>query len=384
MPTGDFPWYQRRRIQVIRIGADTCQGRQRTHPPIARAARARPHSGLQTCPLSKERAIPMTVSSKLCALAAAGAFITAPLDGQATRATGSVVNGRIVVQVVVSISDEESAFRPVAGLELGFFRWRGDSAVAVTDRVGSATILLAPGEYRIESLEPTQWRGTRYSWSRAIYVREGMGQIDLQSSQATVTRVATVAAVSEGETEIDRDVPRRPTTDRSHSSGFFLGFGLEDAGLANTNGGPTDNGNGGAVIVGYGFNQRWAIYGDLADATMNAADGSGTYSLTHFDLGTRVHFRTGPNVVVPFVQFGLTGRAVATTINGSNYTGTGGGVTFGAGLNAHFTPGFALSGSIVWATGNFNDFRVDNYSLGNYSVDAMSARLHLGVIWFPQ
>jgi hypothetical protein len=172
--------------------------------------------------------------------------------------------------------------------------------------------------------------------------------------------------------------------DRSHSSGFFIGIGAEDAGLSNTSGGPTDNGSGGAVIVGYGFNQRWALYGDVADATMNAADGSGTYSLSHVDLGARVHFRAGPNVVVPFLQFGLTGRQVSETVNGSNYTGTGGGVTFGAGLNVHFTPGFALSGSISWAAGNFNDFRVDNYSVGNYSVDAMTARLHLGVIWFPQ
>jgi hypothetical protein len=331
-----------------------------------------------------ERAIPMTLSSKLRALAAAGAFLTTPAHAQATRVPGSVVNGRVAVRVVVSISDEESAFRPVGGVELGFFRRRGDSAVVVTNRFGSATILLAPGEYRLESLEPTQWKGIRYSWSRSIYVRAGMGQIDLQENEATATRVASVTSVSEGETELDRNIPRRPTMDRSHSSGFFIGIGAEDAGLSYTSGGQADNGSGGAVIVGYGFNQRWALYGDVADATMNAADGSGAYSLTHVDLGARVHFRTGPNVVVPFLQFGLTGRAVSATVNGSNFTGTGGGVTFGAGLNAHFTPGFALSGSISWATGNFNDFRVDNASLGNYSVDAMTARLHLGVIWFPQ
>jgi hypothetical protein len=65
-------------------------------------------------------------------------------------------------------------------------------------------------------------------------------------------------------------------------------------------------------------------------------------------------------VVVPFLQFGLTGRAVSATVNGSNFTGTGGGMTFGAGLNAHFTPDFALSGVISWAVGNFDDFRVDN------------------------
>jgi len=294
------------------------------------------------------------------------------------------VNGRVVVHVVVSISDDETPYRPVGGLELGFFRPSGDSAVVVTDRTGSATILLTPGQYRLASLEPTQWKGVRYSWSMPVRVRPGMAEVELRSDQAMVRRVTQVAAVSDGETSGSRDIPRGFSGDRSHSSGFFIGFGFEGQGLTTTNSDLVDSGTGGALILGYGFNQRWALFGDVSGATMNAADGSGTYSLGHFDVGARVHFRTGPNVVVPFLQFGLTGRVISYTANGSDFTGTGGGVSFGGGLNAHFTPNVALSGLLTYSAGNFDNFQVDNLSIGGYSVDAMTARLHLGIIWFPR
>ena len=58
---------------------------------------------------------------------------------------------------------------------------------------------------------------------------------------------------------------------------------------------------------------------------MNAR-GGGTYSLGHFDVGARVHFRAGPNIVVPFFQFGLAGRGVSSTSNGTEYSGRGGGL----------------------------------------------------------
>jgi hypothetical protein len=266
--------------------------------------------------------------------------------------------------------------------------------LAVTDRSGEASIFLTPGQYRLVSVVPVEWKGLRYSWNAAVVVREDMQAVDLGSSQATISRVAAVVAVSDGETAPryaappppaeTNDIPRVPSIDKSHSSGFFIGAGLESNALASTNGGPADGGAGGALMLGYGFDRRWALYADASDATMTSADGSGTYSLTNVDLGARVHFRTGPNVVVPFLQFGLAGRAVSTYVNGSNVTGTGGGVTFGGGLNVHLAPSVALSGVLSWAVGNFDDFRVDNWSVGNYSVDVMTARLHLGIVWFPQ
>jgi outer membrane autotransporter protein len=117
------------------------------------------------------------------------------------------------------------------------------------------------------------------------------------------------------------------------------------------------------------------------------ADGGGTYTLSHVDLGARVHFRTGTNIVVPFIQFGLSGRDErqdVTTASGTHtVSANGAGLSFGAGLNAHFNPSWAFSGSVTWTVGNFSNYQVDNEDIGGSSVNATSARVHAGIIWFP-
>jgi hypothetical protein len=175
---------------------------------------------------------------------------------------------------------------------------------------------------------------------------------------------------------------------KSHSSGFFVGLGVEGAGIVtNVNGGSTNESGGGAGLeLGYGFSPRWSLVGDASGATINA-EGGGTYTLSHVDLGARVHFRTGPNVVVPFIQFGLAGRDerqdVATLSGTHTVSADGGGIFFGVGMNAHFNPGWAFSGNVNWVVGNFTDAQVDNQSVGTGSVSATSARIHLGLVWFP-
>jgi hypothetical protein len=342
--------------------------------------------------------------SSAALLTLAGLFGSLPAHAQASGSTGTLVNGRVVVQVFVTLSDEETPYHPVVGLPVGFVRSTRDTAVALTDASGSAMILLAPGQYRLVSLAPTQWKGLRYSWNVPLTVEAYMQAFNLRRNQASVakdTRVATatsdnpreqsagvelrtVAPKYEARIEAPESAPNEPSIgERSHSSGFFLGAGLEGNGLAtNEAGSTTESGSGAGLILGYGFSQRWSMYGNLSGAVMNDPDG-GTYSLAHLDIGARVHFRTGPNVVVPFIQFGLTGRAVSADVGGSTVTGSGGGVVFGGGINAYFTPAVAFSGAVTWTVGNFDDFRVDNSSIGNYSVNATTARLHLGIVWFP-
>lgn len=316
-------------------------------------------------------------------LALASVLTTLPLHAQAAR-----VGGRVVVQVAVTIADDEVPRRPVSGLTLGFIRSATDTAMTVTDRAGAATLLLTPGQYRVVSLVPIQWKGLRYSWNTSVVVRDDMSPVDLGSSEATISRIVAVTTTSDGEavsaprSEQTTDVPPPPLMARSHSSGFFVGLGLEGNGLTTNDGSPTESGGGTGLILGYGFSPRWALYGDLSGAVMNATDG-GTYSLGHLDIGARVHFRTGPNVIVPFLQFGLVGRTIAATVNGDNVTFTGGGVSFGGGFNAHFTPSWALSTAVTWSVGSFNNFQVDNVAVNGLSVDATTARIHLGLIWFP-
>lgn len=168
----------------------------------------------------------------------------------------------------------------------------------------------------------------------------------------------------------------------SRSSGFFAGLGFEGDGLA-TSGNPTESGGGAGLILGYGFNRTWSLYTEFSGATMNSSDNSGSYKLGHFDLGTRIHFRSGENTVVPFIQAALAGRAMSQTVNGTDVSANGAGVSVGGGLNVHFSPSTAFSASVTWGFGKFDNVSVGNVTVTNVGQDATTARVHVGLVWFP-
>lgn len=177
---------------------------------------------------------------------------------------------------------------------------------------------------------------------------------------------------------------RQSVTDR-----FWLGVGLEGNGLLANDAlnSSTDSGRGIGLSAGYGFTPRWALYAALGGASMTASDFSGTYALGHFDLGTRLHFRNESRRVRPFVQAGLSGRAVTQDFyvgsRAYRVEASGAGVSFGGGLNAHFTPALAFSGGITWSVGNFSVYKVNGLEVPVDSLGATSARVHLGLVWFP-
>jgi hypothetical protein len=74
---------------------------------------------------------------------------------------------------------------------------------------------------------------------------------------------------------------------------------------------------------------------------------------------------------------------VSSTSNGTDYSGRGGGVSLGGGLNAHFTPSVAMSTAVTWTFGSFDRFQVGNVATNFLSVDATSARVNVGLVWFP-
>lgn len=177
---------------------------------------------------------------------------------------------------------------------------------------------------------------------------------------------------------------------RSHSFGFFVGLGVEGDGVSTH---PTQStlwtkeaGGGAGLVLGYGFTPRWSLYSELSDASIGQ-DGGGTYSLAHVDLGARVHFRSGVSSVVPFAQLGFSGRRMIQHFPAFPGTSTtesrSAGVGLGAGLNAHFSPAFAFSGSATWTLGDFNTYEINGQRTAGLSWHATSARLHLGLIWFP-
>ena len=152
-------------------------------------------------------------------------------------------------------------------------------------------------------------------------------------------------------------------------------------------GSSTESGAGLGLLVGYGFTPTWALYANLSGDNMTAIDGS-TFGLGHFDVGMRAHFLTGSHVVVPFVQAGLSAKGEAVTFSNRtgnhDFTASGMGVGFGGGLNIHVRPALAISAGVTWSVGDFTNYTLDKQTVPGTSLSATSARVHVGIIWFPQ
>ena len=171
--------------------------------------------------------------------------------------------------------------------------------------------------------------------------------------------------------------------DKSRSQGFFLGGGLEGTGISIEDNDDTDSGSGFGLTVGYGFTPKLSIYGHLSAGNVEDADGF-EYGIGHFDIGTRVHFRAPANMVVPFVQAGLSSRALSQDFDTDEIEASGMGLAVGGGVNVHFKPALAFTASATWSLGNVGNFKFNGEDADVDSVGMTTARIHVGVTWFPQ
>ena len=170
--------------------------------------------------------------------------------------------------------------------------------------------------------------------------------------------------------------------DKSRSEGFFIGGSLEGNGVAFDDTESTESGPGFGLTFGYGFTPKLAIYGQLGGASIKSDDGD--YGLGHFDIGTRVHFRAPAKTVVPFIQAGLSSRALQQDIGRDEIESTGFGFAVGGGINAHINPAVAFTAGVVWSFGNTGNFKVNGVDVDFDSVGMTTARVQVGLTWFVQ
>ena len=161
--------------------------------------------------------------------------------------------------------------------------------------------------------------------------------------------------------------------DKSRSQGFFVGGSYEGTGITVDEAESTESGSGFGVTFGYGFTRYFALYGQFSGASIESEDGD--YGLGHFDIGTRVHFRAPAKTVVPFIQAGLSSRALRQDFGPDEV---------GGGINAHFKPALAFTAGATWSIGDVGDFKVNGTTVDTESVGMTSARVHVGIIWFVQ
>jgi hypothetical protein len=140
----------------------------------------------------------------------------------------------------------------------------------------------------------------------------------------------------------------------------------------------------------WGFSRLFTV---LVEASGSAMDkGDDQCVLVHFDLLGRFNF-TGPRRAwVPFVEGGISARiagqdnSVVIGDNGPqevNLEISGGGLTFGGGIQYHVVPALSLGAGVRWTVGEFSTVKFNNVSVEGFELDATSTRLTFGLTWWP-
>jgi hypothetical protein len=179
---------------------------------------------------------------------------------------------------------------------------------------------------------------------------------------------------------------------RSHTSGLFLGLGLNGSSIQSDDlSSNTESGGGLAGELGYGFTRHFALFINTSAARISST--TGDFDLGHFDVGARWNFASPSRSIAPFLDVAYGGRAamesdvVLYDETGQPHQGDlsiiGTGLSFGGGLNYFVSPSWALGGALKWTTGEFSRVQFDKVSVDGFEIDATSARFNLGFTWFP-
>ena len=152
----------------------------------------------------------------------------------------------------------------------------------------------------------------------------------------------------------------------------------------------SESGGGFSAQVGWGFTKLFTLLVDASAAVMDPDDEE--FVLLHGDLLGRFNFASPRRAWVPFVEVGLTGRVagqddiVVIGDDGPQEVDleiSGGGVTFGGGLQYYVAPQLAFGASLRWTVGEFSTVKFNNVSVDGFELDATTTRLNLGLTWRP-
>ena len=62
---------------------------------------------------------------------------------------------------------------------------------------------------------------------------------------------------------------------------------------------------------------------------------------------------------------------------------SGGGLTFGGGLQYYVVPALALGANVRWTVGEFKTVKFNNVSVDGFEIDATTTRINIGLTWRP-
>lgn len=178
---------------------------------------------------------------------------------------------------------------------------------------------------------------------------------------------------------------------RSDNSGFMLGAHL-NASTVGTTGRGTQlrSGPGAGIELGYGFNDRIAVYLGIDGAEIRNESGenaSDTFVAASADVGARVSFGNPSNALRPYLTASSTALALSETAAifglGADEEPAGGGLNIGIGVQYFFRRVLAVDAAFQVTTGSFTQVTVDEERSEIPGVPFQYGRLQLGLTWHP-
>ena len=184
--------------------------------------------------------------------------------------------------------------------------------------------------------------------------------------------------------------PARMVAQESTTRGFVLGAHLSGASLTPEDG-DRSNAGGGGIYLGYGFNRTVQLFLQIDGAEFDVEDAEveGRWTMGHGDLGVRFHFANSLRSWVPYLQAALSARGVSVddaVIGGNTERDVGfygGAFSIGGGIMFFFNETLAADLQLMGSGGSFERVKIDNVTIEGLEFDATSARLNIGIAWWP-
>lgn len=178
---------------------------------------------------------------------------------------------------------------------------------------------------------------------------------------------------------------------RSDNSGFMLGAHLAGTSLGTTGRGAESRSGGGAGIkLGYGFNERIALFLGLDGANLRHREGEGsgdTFAAASVDLGARVNFGNPSHALRPYLTATTTAVGLSDNVpmfdTMAEAQTVGGGLNVGIGTQYFLRRRLALDAAFLVTTGSFTEVKVDGTTTEIPGVSFEYGRVQLGVTWHP-
>ncbi len=172
-----------------------------------------------------------------------------------------------------------------------------------------------------------------------------------------------------------------PSPIRSDPTGFHVAGYVHGAGIVYEDDDEPESGAGVSLALGWGVSRTVTLYLEGAGASVQMADLDDTYTLAHFDLGARIHFRGPQAKALPYLTFGYSGRAAALDLDGDPFTISGAGPSFGGGVLVFLSPRAALDFGLEWTMGKFTEAEYQGET-ADIDISATSARFNVGLAWW--